>query len=355
MSWESILDEPGRYREVDAGDVAPLVRDLPETLEAGEALGEEVARPGCHEGVARAAVLGMGGSAVVGRVLAVYLEARWPVPVGVVREFRVPAWVAEGTLAIAVSYSGNTLETLTAAAEASARGASLVALTRGGRLEKLARRSSFPCVKVPGGRPPRCSLGYMAGALMGYLRRAGVFEFPLAAAVAGHLRGRWPRWGFDIPTPSNDAKKLARELHAAGGAAVYGVGPLAAVAAERFRTQLAENAKYYASGHAFPELCHNELVAFEVPNAVARALHVVVFRPPREGGAEARQVDAALELIAPVVRGVTQLRAEAEDDLAALFELIYFGDLVSYYLSLLRRVDPKPVASIEKLKKALAW
>jgi glucose/mannose-6-phosphate isomerase len=354
MSWESILDEPGRYREVDAGDVASLVRDLPETLAAGEALGEEVARPGAHEGVARVAVLGMGGSAVVGRVLAAYLEARWPVPVGVVREFRVPAWVGEGTLAIAVSYSGNTLETLAAAAEAAARGASLVALTSGGRLEELARGSSFPCVKVPGGRPPRCSLGYMAGGLMAYLRRAGVFEFPPPAAVAAHLRGCWPRWGFDAPSASNDAKKLARELYAAGGAAVYGAGPLAAVAAERCRTQLAENAKYYASGHAFPELCHNELVAFEVPNAVARDLHIVVFRPSREGGAEARQVDAALELIAPVVRGVTQLRAEAEDDLAALFELIYFGDLVSYYLSLLRRVDPKPVASIGKLKDALA-
>jgi len=194
----------------------------------------------------------------------------------------------------------------------------------------------------------------MAGGLTGYLRRAGVFEFPPAAAVAAHLRGCWPRWGFDAPSASNDAKKLARELYAAGGAAVYGAGALAAVAAERCRTQLAENAKYYASDHAFPELCHNELVAFEAPNAIARELHVVVFRAPREDGAAARQVDAALELIAPVVRGVTQLRAEAEDDLAALFELIYFGDLVSYYLSLLRRVDPKPVVSIEKLKKALA-
>ncbi|NIT36754.1 MAG: bifunctional phosphoglucose/phosphomannose isomerase [candidate division Zixibacteria bacterium] len=354
MSWESILDEVTRYREVDAGDVGSLVRDLPETLEAGEALGEKVARPGRHEGVARVAFLGVGGSGVVGRVLTAYLEARWPVPVGVVREFHVPAWVGEETLALAVSYSGNTLETLAAAEEATAQGASLVALTGGGKLEKLARKSSFPCIKVPAGRPPRCSLGYMAGGLMGYLRRAGVFEFPRAGVVAGHLRDCWLRWGFDTPSTVNDAKKLARELYAAGGAAVYGAGPLAAVAAERCRTQLAENAKYYASGHAFPELCHNELVAFEVPNAVARDLHVVVFRPSREGCAEARQVDAALELIAPVVRGVTQLRAEAENDLAALFELIYFGDLVSYYLSLLRRVDPKPVASIEKLKRALA-
>jgi glucose/mannose-6-phosphate isomerase len=194
----------------------------------------------------------------------------------------------------------------------------------------------------------------MAGGLMGYFRAAGPLDFPAASEVAVHLRGCWPKWGFDVPTGSNAAKSLAISLHATGGAAIYGAGALAAVAAERCRTQLAENAKYYASGHFFPEVCHNELVAFEVPNDVARSLHVVVFRLAREADAEARQVDAALELISPVVRGISEVRATAGEDMAALFELIYFGDLASYYLSLLRGVDPTPVASIGKLKEKIA-
>lgn len=352
MTDERILDQPARYAEVDADDAASLIRDLPEQLEEGEALGEAAARP-APGGVGRVAFLGMGGSGVVGRVLAAVLEARWETPTVVVRDFNVPAWVDATTLVVAISYSGNTLETLTAAEEALAQGASLVAVTSGGRLEELARASSSPCVKVPAGRPPRCAFGYMAGGLAAYFRASGLFDFPAAAAVASHLRECWPKWGFDVPAAENAAKALARALHDAGGAAVYGAGPLAALAAERCRTQLAENAKYYASGNFFPELSHNELVAYEVPNDVATRLHVVVFRPAREAEVEARQVDAALELIAPVVRGVTEVRAVAEEDMAALFELIYFGDLVSYYLSLLRGVDPTPVASIAKLKEKL--
>ncbi len=352
MTNETILDQPARYAEIDVDDAGSLIRDLPEQLEECEAAGEEAAAPGAG-GVGRVAFLGMGGSGVVGRVLSAYAEARWEVPAVVVRDFNVPAWVDAETLAVAISYSGNTLETLTAAEEALAQGASFAAVTSGGRLEELARASSSPCVKVPAGRPPRCSLGYMAGGLMGYFRASGLFDFPGAAEVASHLRELWPKWGFDVPAAENAAKALAIQLNDAGGATVYGAGPLAFVAAERCRTQLAENAKYYASGHFFPELCHNELVAFEVPNDVARRLHLVVYRAAREADAEARQVEAALELAAPVVRGVTQARPVAQEDMAALFELIYFGDLASYYLSLLRGVDPTPVASIVKLKDKL--
>jgi glucose/mannose-6-phosphate isomerase len=348
----TLLDQPARYGEIDAEDAGSLIRDLPEQLKECEAVGEKAARP-MPRGVGRVVFLGMGGSGIVGRVLSAYAEARWKVPSAVVRDFNVPAWVDGETLAVAVSYSGNTLETLTAAKEALAQGASLVAVTSGGGLEELARASSSPCIMVPAGRPPRCSLGYMAGGLMGFFRASGLFDFPAAAGVASHLRACWPKWGFDVPAADNAAKALAVKLYGAGGAAVYGAGPLAAVAAERCRTQLAENAKYYASGHFFPELCHNELVAFEVPNDVARALHVVVFRPPREADAEAREVDAALKLITPVVRGVTEARPAADEDMAALFELIYFGDLATYYLSLLRGVDATPVASIVKLKQKL--
>lgn len=353
MGTGEILDRPERYRDVDVDDAGALIRDLPELLEEGESFGRAAAA-GPHEGLARVAILGMGGSGVVGRVLGAYLDTRLSIPITVIREFHAPAWIDERAVVVAISYSGNTLETLTATEEALERGAALVAVTSGGRLAELAREKSFPCIDIPPGRPPRCSLGYMAGGLMGYFAATGVCEFPPMAAVASHLRRRWEKWGFDVPAAANEAKQLAQELAEAGGAAIYGAGHLGAVAAERCRTQLAENAKYYASGHFFPELCHNELVGYEVPNALVPHLYVVVFRLVQELGAAARQVEAALALIRPVARGVTEVRASAEEEMAALFELIYFGDVVSYYLALLRGVDPKPVASIEKLKAQLA-
>ncbi len=352
MRGKDILDDPGRYGEVDPSGAGALIRDLPDQWEEGATLAAGVPAPA--RPFAGVAAFGMGGSGIVGRVLAAYLAPRSPRPFAAVRDFAAPAWVGRDALAVLVSYSGNTLETLEAAREVISRGAAGLAVTSGGTLRELAAAAGYPWIPVPAGRPPRCSLGFMASALISYFSRAGLYEFPGAPAVPGHLRECWKRWGFDAPAAGNEAKKLALAVADAGVAALYGAGPVAAVAAERCRAQFAENAKFYAAGHAFPELCHNELVAFEAPTDYARRLHLVVFRLAREGADAAKQVDAALDLIGPTVRATTQLKAEAEDDLVGLFELIYFGDLVSYYLALLRGADPTPVRNVVALKERLA-
>ena len=68
-----------------------------------------------------AIVCGMGGSAIGGDVVGACLDGL-PVPYQVVRGYELPAWVSEHTLVFAVSYSGNTEETLACVARALARG-----------------------------------------------------------------------------------------------------------------------------------------------------------------------------------------------------------------------------------------
>lgn len=347
------LDAPADYGAVDLADAGTLIRDLPEQLAEGRRIGEAAHAVDLRTPRAVAA-LGMGGSGIVGKVLeaAVAPVSRWPFLV--VRDFVPPAAVGPGTLAFLISYSGNTLETLTAAEYVKARGAAAVVVTSGGRLAERATTSGWPWLKIPPGRPPRCSLGFMSGAVMAYLEKAGVYEFPTAPLLPDYLRGLWSRWGWDIPTARNDAKKLAVAINEAGAAAIYGAGLAGAVAAERFRGQLAENAKFLATGHYFPELCHNELVAFEVPTAIVGKLHVVILRPAREERAAKAQLEAARDLIQPAVAGITEVVADGGDVLRDLFGLIYFGDLVSYYLALLRGVDPTPVRNVVALKERLA-
>jgi glucose/mannose-6-phosphate isomerase len=134
-------------------------------------------------------VCGMGGSAMAGSLLA----DGWPQlarPVLVHRDSGLPDWVGPQTLVIACSYSGQTAETLAAATEARRRGASLVAVTSGGRLAALAGGeggAAFPAVVLPGGQPPRTALGASLGALLHLLHRLGELPDPapgIAAAVA---------------------------------------------------------------------------------------------------------------------------------------------------------------------------
>ena len=63
--------------------------------------------------------LGMGGSGIAGNVLQAVGTATLPVPITVLKHYRTPAFVGPRTLAFALSYSGDTEETLEMARGAS--------------------------------------------------------------------------------------------------------------------------------------------------------------------------------------------------------------------------------------------
>src|SRR5918911_3855459 len=111
-------------------------------------------------------VLGMGGSAIAGDVVQAVGTATLPVPVTVLRYYRTPRFVGPRTLAFAVSYSGDTEETLEMARGALAAGARLVAVSRGGELERVAADAGalhVPC--APGIPMPRVALGALVAPL----------------------------------------------------------------------------------------------------------------------------------------------------------------------------------------------
>ena len=102
-------------------------------------------------------VLGMGGSGISGDVVAAAFNDELPVPLTVLKQIRTPAFVGPETLAIAVSYSGDTEETVSMASSAVERGAQLVAISCGGRLADVARDAGALHLPCPPGscRAPR--------------------------------------------------------------------------------------------------------------------------------------------------------------------------------------------------------
>src|SRR4051794_38508626 len=71
-----------------------------------------------HDDIENVVVLGMGGSGVAGDLLTVVAGPFMPVPVVVHKGYSIPNFIDEHTLVFAVSFSGDTEETLEAATEA---------------------------------------------------------------------------------------------------------------------------------------------------------------------------------------------------------------------------------------------
>jgi glucose/mannose-6-phosphate isomerase len=302
------------------------------------------------------AVLGMGGSGIAGDVLRA-VASSLPYPIVVLKQMRTPAFIGPRTLVFAVSYSGNTEETVSMTSGALDAGAHVVAVTAGGALADLvAERGGIHVPCAPGLGMPRAAVGALVAPLF-------VTLFHVHALPEGHallmqaqaqLKRRRDQCEPAVTGNANPARELARRI---GGSVplVYGGGAIGAVAAYRWKCDINENAKSPAFWAAYPELDHNEICQWGQHGDVTRQLLTLVSL--RHGSEHARlsaAIDTTTELIEEALLQVLEVHAEGEGRLAQLLDLMYLGDWVSCYLALDHDVDPGPIDAIAQLKSALA-
>src|SRR5205807_10020962 len=121
-------------------------------------------------------VLGMGGSGIAGDIVAAVAGPFMPVPVVVAKSYELPAFVGEGSLVFAVSFSGDTEETVEATSEAAVQGAKVVVVSGGGGLARLGEAWGAPMVSVPEDIPqPRAGVGALAVPPLIALEEIGLF------------------------------------------------------------------------------------------------------------------------------------------------------------------------------------
>src|SRR5215831_1929792 len=95
-------------------------------------------------------VTGMGGSGIAGEVLAAVAGRGCPVQVTTVHDYRLPGWVGAADLVVAVSCSGATEETLSAAEQAVRRGCRLLGVGSQGSPLAMLWGLSVPLVVAAG-------------------------------------------------------------------------------------------------------------------------------------------------------------------------------------------------------------
>jgi glucose/mannose-6-phosphate isomerase len=345
------LDDVRAIERIDAHNTRAILTDFPAQCRRGRAL-----PPGSPPATGRprlVVIAGMGGSASGGDVVAACAAATLDVPILVHKCYGLPA-AATGreTLVIAVSYSGETVEVLSAAEMALARGVPLVAVTAGGALGALADQRALPRVTLPSGLMPRMALGYLVFPLLSVLAGCGA---PVASAAQiddalDVLKAQASELGPASAVDKNPAKRLALEL---GDRlpAVYG-GPLTATAAYRWKTDLEENAKVLAIAGAVPEMNHNEIEAWRGPGAAGR--HALILREDSEPPEIARRFTLLRELLSPDAGGVSEVWARGRGRLARLLSLVALGQWVSYYVAMLQGTDPWPVPVLTEVKRRLS-
>ena len=351
------------------GEMFKLVHQLPEQLRAAAQLEGLASLQAPDGGFDRVLLCGMGGSAIAGDLVQPLLQHQ-PVALDVHRDYDLPHWVDSRTLILAASYSGNTEESLSALAEARRRGCPVIGITSGGQLAAAAAGEGgepFPRVSLPGGLPPRASLGYGLGALVHVLGRLGLVEeaaeqvAEAADVLAGLNAARLAPFGSppqgeatpEDPAGMASAAAVAADLQ--GRVPVlYTVGLSARGVGVRFKGQLNENSKVPACLAVFPELNHNDLVGWELAETDrGRFVLLVIGEPQANERLEAR-IEVTRNLLAVDLPVVHRLLPTGRGALARVLSLVQFGDYVSCHLAALKGVDAVPVTRIQQLKDHLA-
>jgi glucose/mannose-6-phosphate isomerase len=349
----NILDQPALWPAIDPQAMRTLMESFPVQFRNAAAAvpGLSLPRPAR---ISNVIVAGLGGSAIGGDVVRSAVGASLRVPMVVCRDYCLPGFADSSSLIFACSYSGNTEETLSAYQQARRIGASIICITSGGKLRRLADSDGVPIVTIPGGMPPRCALGYSSIALLGCLTALSLVSdqgVPLSetASLLGELA---LRYGAGAGTKDNPAKRLAELLHGKV-VVVYAATGLLEAAAARWRGQIEENAKNLAGHHVLPEMNHNEILGWEFPENRLDSFGVVLLRDRHDHPQVQRRFDLTRQIIGRRAGSMSEVWSEGESPMARLFSTIYLGDFVSLYLAFLNGVDPTRIDAIDFLKEEL--
>jgi len=360
----------GDFSELDKANMIELLEEFPQKMKDALRLGEEfsipnnfspasasnsVPVPASAQNFQNIVVLGMGGSAIGGDLLSDYLADELSIPIVVIRGYDIPKFVDENSLVFAVSYSGNTEETLSTLKRCLEAKARIIALTSGGKLAVLARENNFPVIKVPAGIQPRAAISYLFFPILKALERLGltIKRNEEIKETLNILQELSKEYGAKSPLKNNFAKKVALRLYQHLPLVYSSEGLLEAVAM-RWKTQINENSKWPCFWNVFPELDHNEIVGYEIENKINRQVKIIYLQD-KEGLLRVEQRrEITRKIIEDKVAEFIVCPTKGKGKMARMFSLIFLGDLASYYLAILNQVDPSPVACIENLKKELA-
>lgn len=306
------------------------------------------------EGIKNIVINGLGGSAIGGDLVRSYTSNEIKIPVYINRNYFLPSFVDSNTLIIISSYSGNTEETVSAYKDAIKKNCKIICISSGGTVEEIAGENQHLLVKIPVGLQPRCALGYSFFTLLITLSKLGFIKDKtdeINEVIS--LLEKKSKVYIEHKLENNKAIKIAESLKG-NLPIIYSSVDILDVVNLRWRGQISENAKILAYGNLYPEMNHNELVGWKLNEDILKKIVVVFLKDKEDYERIKLRMEITTEIIEKHTDRIINLNGEGTSRLARIFDLIYLGDWVSYYLAIMNNVNPTPVEAINYLKNKLA-
>ncbi len=299
------------------------------------------------------AFFGMGGSGIAGRIIKTFLDKKCDIPSFVIDSPGLPKFIDSETLAIVISYSGNTWETVSALNALANQFIPTIVLAHGGKAAQIAETKNLPFILLPESVQPRAAIGNFLGIILGLFDLMGIIPGKtIVETFIKHAENYIPK--FSDQTYFNDFLDKTNNCNSIH---VWGISSDSASFAYRATTQFNENSKIRAVFSDFPECCHNLLVGFtdcnkKNTNNPSQDLQPVVLMFGTDFITSDLNIaiQATLEILKE--EGAILYKPPVLGDTweEQLFNIILWSDFASYYLGIKRGVEIIPVKLIVRLK-----
>lgn len=325
--------------EIDVSNLRQTILDYPTQLKVGAAAAKEAQLS--QKNFSNLVICAMGGSAMAGDLLVDYLNHtdELKLPINFCRSYEIGQFVTKKSLVFVCSYSGTTAETLCAMNAAMKAGASVVAFSAGGDMEKIAKEKKLLHINITikdKTIQQRYGLTYIFAAMQAVLANS-----QLIAKIS-----KYP--SFDVRESEIYGEELAQKIKGRTPV-VYASNRFEAMA-RCWKAKINENGKTPAFWNVFPELNHNEMVGFTNPQAPFFAVML-------QDKDDQEEIKKRMKLTASLYKdkGVESeiVKIQGKTYLEKMLRTLVLGDWVSYYLALEYGQDPTPVEMVVVLKNLL--
>lgn len=277
--------------------------------------------------------LGMGGSGIIGDVLTKLLIRILDIPVTTIKDYALPKFIGKGWLVVALSYSGETLETILSFSESVKRGAITSVVASGGRLMAMAEKMRRPRIVVEGGHTPRSAFPALLAGTINLINSL----LDLGLSIERGVEILRDQGAIEI------AEDLASFLLT--GIPVFVVTEDLYPLALRAKNEFNENSKVVGKVEVLPEWGHNDIMGWE--GGCREWFRPVLFK------VDSNLIDFAANYLKELGYDLKVLIISRSNYLETIMYGSWIVGLSSVILAELREIDPEETNSIKRYKEFL--
>lgn len=340
------------FKKSDPKSAIDSLEGFPQLCRDAYKMFRDISLPSYYVKAKKFIIVGMGASGISGDIVSDLLSKNTDAIVSNVHDYSLPGWTDKDTVVILCSYSGDTEETVSAFFEATDKKAKLITITSGGKLEKLSQKYSVPLLKFDYKSCPRHAFPYLFISLLTIFSKLGYIDLSESAFLKSvdFLENFSERIKCSRRKDANPAKILAYKIYGKT-VKIFGSGILKS-AGSRFKTQINENSKNFASVEYFPELDHNVIEGINFPK---NSNFVVSLESNFDNERIIKRQNITHNVFSKNKVSYERVKfVGCDNEILEVLTAVLFGDFVSYYLALLNNVDPVTTNRIDELKQELA-